>query len=217
VTDRDPDDFEQFAEMFEHSSREHRVVAVAKAPWDDVRTVFGTRGDPAGCWCQSFKVDAAAWKAKDHEADFEGALCEQVDAARGARRAGPGVLAYLGSDSEGWEPVGWAAVEPRPAYPRVLSGRVIPGSAETDHDDAGVWAVTCFVVRVGCRRRGVASALLRGAVDQARRGGARVVEAYPVDTGGQKVSSAELYHGPLSAFEAPASRSPGGRSRAAPW
>ncbi len=79
---------------------------------------------------------------------------------------------------------------------------MMPGSAESDPDDRSVWAVTCFVVRVGYRRRGVARALLRGAVDEARRGGARVVEAYPVDTAGQKVSSADLYHGPLSAFEA---------------
>jgi len=181
---------------------ELRVVPVTDAPWDDVRTVFGTRGDPSTCWCQYFKVDAAAWKAKDHAVAFERALCDQVDAARASRDAGPGVLAYLGSDSDGWEPVGWAAVEQRPAYPRILAGRMMPGTAEPDRDDGSVWSVTCFVVRVGFRRRGVAGALLAGAVDEARRGGARVVEAYPVDTGGQKISSADLYHGPLSAFEA---------------
>src|SRR3954451_16270029 len=98
-----------------------RVVPVAEARWDDVRTVFGTRGDPSTCWCQFFKVDAAAWKAKDHAAVFERALCEQVDEARGlaewgARSPGHGGLAYLGSDADGWEPVGWAAVEPRTAY-----------------------------------------------------------------------------------------------------
>jgi GNAT superfamily N-acetyltransferase len=184
-----------------------RVVPVADAPWDDVRAVFGTRGDPSTCWCQFFKVDAAAWKAKDHAAAFERALCEQVDRARelattGRRSTGPGVIAYLGSDSEGWEPVGWAAVEQRTAYPRILAGRMMPGSAEPDRGDESVWAVTCFVVRVGFRRRGVAAALLAGAVDEARRGGARVVEAYPVDTRGEKVSSADLYHGPLSAFTA---------------
>ena len=176
---------------------ELRVIPVTDTPWDDVRTVFGTRGDPSTCWCQFFKVDAAAWKAQGAAAGFERSLCEQVDAARESHSAGPGVLAYLGS-----EPVGWAAVEPRPAYPRVLSSRVIPASAEPDHDDASVWAITCFVVRVGYRRRGIGAALLVGAIDEARRGGARVVEAYPVDTAGEKVSSADLYHGPLSTFEA---------------
>ena len=178
---------------------ELRVVPVTEAPWDDVRAVFGTRGDPSTCWCQFFKVDPATWKQQDVPF-FERSLCEQIDAARelaasGGRSAGPGVLAYLGS-----VPVGWAAVEPRPAYPRVLTSRVIPASAEPDHDDANVWAVTCFVVRVGYRRRGIGAALLAGAVEQARQGGARVVEAYPVDTAGEKVSSADLYHGPLSTF-----------------
>ena len=176
---------------------EVRVVAIGEAPWDDVRTVFGTRGDPATCWCQFFKVDAAAWKAPDARVAFKRSLCEQVDAARASRSAGPGALAYLDD-----EPVGWVAVEPRTAYPRVLTGRTIPASAQPELDDASVWAITCFVVRVGFRRRGGGAALVRGAIDQARHGGARVVEAYPVDTGGEKVSSADLYHGALSTFMA---------------
>jgi GNAT superfamily N-acetyltransferase len=176
------------------SANELRVVAVSDAPWDDVRSVFGTRGDPSTCFCQFFKVDAATWKAQD-VAGFERALCDQVDAARAARTTGPGVLAYLGA-----EPVGWVAVEPRPSYPRVLSGRAIPATAQLTLDDPSVWAITCFVVRVGYRRRGVAAALLGGAVEAARIAGARVVEAYPVDTAGEKVSSADLYHGPLSSF-----------------
>ena len=167
-----------------------RVVSVQDAPWDDVRTVFGTRGDPATCWCQYFKVDAATWKAGDVAA-FERALCEQVP-----RGAGPGLLAYLDD-----QPVGWVAVEPRPALPRILSSRAAAPTPDPA-DDASVWAISCFVVRVGFRRRGVARALLAGAVEHAARHGARVLEAYPVDTAGARVSSADLYHGPLSAFEA---------------
>jgi GNAT superfamily N-acetyltransferase len=84
----------------------------------------------------------------------------------------------------------------------VLTGRAIPATARPDLVDQGVWAITCFVVRVGYRRRGVGAALVGGAVEVARVGGARVVEAYPVDTAGQKISSADLYHGPLSTFVA---------------
>lgn len=177
------------------SAVQPRLLAVADAPWEDVRTVFGTRGDPATCWCQFFKVDDAAWKAPDARAAFERALCDQVDAGRADPAAGPGLLAYLGD-----EPVGWVAVEPRPAYPFLLGRRATPVIG--DRDDGSVWAITCFVVRVGFRRRGVGAALLAGAVEQASRGGARIVEAYPVDTAGEKVSSADLYHGPLSTFEA---------------
>jgi GNAT superfamily N-acetyltransferase len=171
-----------------------RVVPVVDAPWDDVRTVFGTKGDPSTCWCQYFKVDAEAWKRQDVPW-FERQLCEQVDEGRASKGAGPGLLAYVDD-----EPAGWVAIEPRTAYPRILSSKLISSSSEPV-DAADVWFVSCFVVRVGHRRQGVAAALLEGAVEHARANGARVVEAFPVEAG-PEVSSAELYHGPLSAFEA---------------
>jgi GNAT superfamily N-acetyltransferase len=167
-----------------------RLVPVTDAPWDDVRTVFGTRGDPARCWCQYFKMDAATWKAQD-VASFERALCDQVEDARRSHGAGPGVLAY-----DDTEPVGWAAIEPRTAYRRILNSRI---ADEADASD--VWVVSCFVVRVGHRRKGVAAALLDGAVGHARDHGARVIEAVPV-VAGPGISSADLFHGPLSVFEA---------------
>lgn len=171
-----------------------RVIPVVDAPWDDVRTVFGTRGDPSTCWCQFFKVDAATWKAQD-AASFERALCDQTDQARAAHGAGPGVLAY-----DGDEPVGWCAIEERTAYRRILNSRMVSQSEE-DLDATDVWFVSCFVVRVGHRRKGVSAALLDGAVTHAREHGARVIEAFPVDVG-PGTSSADLYHGPLSVFEA---------------
>lgn len=166
------------------------VRPVDEVPWADVRTVFGTRGDPAGCWCQFFKLSNAEWKSSTPD-DRSGMLCEQVASVAPA----PGVIAYADD-----EPVGWCAVEPRPRYRRLGRMKVAAGSTE-DPDDASVWAVTCFVVRVGFRKRGIGGALLDGAIGHARRHGARVVEGYPVDVGARgKVSSADLYHGPLSLF-----------------
>ena len=45
-----------------------RTVSVAEVPWDDVRAVFGTRGDPARCWCQWFKMPQAEWSAASSDA-----------------------------------------------------------------------------------------------------------------------------------------------------
>lgn len=156
--------------------------------WNDVVRVFGTRGDPARCWCQWFVTGTAS--------------ADVADANREALRAQvlggppPGVLAHLDG-----EPVGWAAVAARPGYPRLARAQVLRGTPAGELADPGVWAVTCFVVRPGFRRRGIAAALLDGAVAHARAGGARVVEAYPVDVAAKAaVSSAELYHGTLSLF-----------------
>lgn len=169
-----------------------RIVSVSDAPWADVEIVFGTRGDPAGCWCQFFKLSNAEWK-QQHIAGRKAALETQVTAASPP----PGVIAYLGDDA-----VGWCAVEPRPNYTRLSNSRVAVGSAD-DFSDASVWAVTCFVVRVGFRRRGIGGALLQGAVQQARSLGARVVEGYPVDVEVRgKTNSADLYHGTASLFRA---------------
>ena len=169
------------------------VVSVTDAPWDDVRTVFGEKGDPAACWCQFFKVPNAGWDSGSRDR-FKGMLQKQVQANDPA----PGMIAYAAG-----EPVGWCAIEPRPNYDRLGRSKVVIKGSEQKAEDASVWAVTCFVVRVGFRRQGVAAALLRGAVDQARSHGARLIEGYPVDAEKRSgASSADLYHGTLSMFMA---------------
>jgi GNAT superfamily N-acetyltransferase len=157
--------------------------------WDDVVAVFEGRGDPARCWCQWFYRGASAdW---DHAEANRAALHEQVQGERP-----PGVLGYLDG-----EPRGWAAVAPRPTYTRLARSKVLEGTPPEAFENAGVWAVTCFVVRREARRQGLSAALLDGAVDLARRGGAAMVEGYPVDVGAKnRPSAAELYHGTVSTF-----------------
>jgi GNAT superfamily N-acetyltransferase len=77
-------------------------------------------------------------------------------------------------------------------------------AAGDDLDDPRVWAVTCFVVRVGFRRQGVAAALLAVAADFARAHGATALEGHPVDLERKPgvTASAELYHGVASTFAA---------------
>ncbi len=169
------------------------VVSIADTPWADVETVFGTRGDPARCWCQFFKMPNAEWW-KSPASEKSARLHEQVtdDALP------PGLLAYLDG-----EPVGWCAIEPRTRYPLILRSKIVTTSSTEAPDDDSVWAVSCLVVRVGKRRRGVGRALAKAAVAWAREHGARVIEGYPVDVEAkpEKVSSAALYHGSVSIFE----------------
>jgi GNAT superfamily N-acetyltransferase len=155
--------------------------------WDDLLAVFGTRGDPPRCWCQWFRHQRPGYAAtSQHQRRAD--LRTQIEAA-----PPPGVLAY---DDDG-APSGWCAVAPHVDYPRLVS---YPVAAATT-DEPGLWSVTCFVVRVGARRQGLAEVLLEGAVDLARRQGARTVEAYPLDTSVRTASAGELFHGPLSVFQ----------------
>ena len=169
------------------------VASAVDVPWADLELVFGTRGDPARCWCQYFKLSRAGFDAADAPF-FASALKEQV------RRndPSPGLIAYLDG-----EPAGWVAVEPRRNYPTLLHSTVVAGAVSEAPDDPSVWAIVCFVVPIRFRRRGISTALARAAADWATSHGARVIEGYPVDVALRpKASSADLYHGTVSAFAA---------------
>lgn len=171
-----------------------RVVPADEAPFADVESVFGTRGDPAHCWCQWYKLPGSAWR---EGAGGDEALRGRLEAQLATDGPGPGLLAY-----DGDTPVGWCAVEPRPALPRLRSSSLVSGSTpDPDLDDASVWAVTCFVVPRQHRKRGVGAALAEASVAFARSHGARVLEAYAIDPSARaKVSAAELFHGTASMF-----------------
>ena len=62
-----------------------------------------------------------------------------------------------------------------------------------------MWRITCFVVDQKYRRRGVASAGLKAAVDAIRKKGGGTVEAYPVSKTDQ--GSNYIYSGTVSMFE----------------
>jgi len=161
------------------------VRAATPDSWPDVAAVMGDRGDPARCFCQYFRLRGQQWSAATPSANRRGLRDQVCDGD-----LPPGVVAY-----DGERPVGWCAVAPRTSYPRVLASP----NWRTDHPDA--WVITCFVVPVGHRRQGIAGELAHGAVDFAQSYGARVVEGCAVDTTlADKVSSADLYRGPLSVF-----------------
>ena len=92
--------------------------------------------------------------------------------------------------------VGWVGLGPREAFPRLARSRTIP-QLPGEH----VWVVNCFVVAKDARRSGVAGALLEAAVAYAAEHGARLVEGYPVQTGGERMASASAYTGTEGMFE----------------
>ena len=69
-------------------------------------------------------------------------------------------------------------------------------------DERPTWSIVCFVVSKQARGRGVARAMLDAAIRHARANGATLLEAYPVDTAGERVPAANAYRGTLRMFQA---------------
>lgn len=72
--------------------------------------------------------------------------------------------------------------------------------------DAGLvsvpdFRITCFFIDRDHRRRGVAALALEAALEQIAQAGGGLVEAYPQDTGGARISASFLYDGTRQMFE----------------
>jgi GNAT superfamily N-acetyltransferase len=170
------------------------VVPANEASWEDLQTIFGTRGAASTCRCQRYKLRRReAFRSFPAEERAQ-RLREQTDCGHPESRTTSGLVAYLDG-----EPVGWCAVEPRTAYEGLVRNNRVPweGRAEDKSDDS-VWAVTCLLTRAGFRKRGVSRALARAAVDFARERGARAIEGYPMIT--ENVILEELHVGTEGVF-----------------
>ncbi len=73
------------------------------------------------------------------------------------------------------------------------------------------YRLTCVFVDRQHRGRGVADIAVRGALELIAQAGGGVVEAYPQDTGGQRVPASVLYNGTRRLFEQAASAMTGPR------
>lgn len=156
--------------------------------WPDLEAVFEAKGCSMarGCWClyyrESGKVEppAGSTASEDRRA--------RLRALAGADPP-PGLVGYRDG-----APVGWVALAPRADYPRLRRSPVAKAV-----DDAPVWSVVCFVVPPAHRHQGVATGLLRGAIDFARARGAPALEAYPID---KEVPGADawLWNGAMSMY-----------------
>ena len=173
-----------------------RIVPANEARWEDIEAVFGTADYPFHCQCQRFKVSGWLWRDTELEERIAmhrtSTACGDPDAEHTS-----GLVAFLEDEA-----VGWVAVEPRVAYPKLRTLRVPwTGRPGEDKDDESVWAVTCFCIRKGYRGRGLTYALARAAADHALARGARAVEAYPMVTEpGVEITWGELHVGAMQAF-----------------
>jgi GNAT superfamily N-acetyltransferase len=168
--------------------RDIEVRPVGPGDWADVVRLFGPSGAYSGCWCMWFRISGREF-SRNGNAGNRAALSDLVAAGQPV-----GLLGYAGDD-----PVGWAAVAPRSAYPRILRS---PTLKPADPTEPGVWSVPCFFIRRDRRRTGVAGALLDAAVREAQARGATALEGYPVAVAdGRPAPAAELFTGTVPLFE----------------
>jgi len=173
--------------------------------WPALADLFSAGGDPKWCWCQFWRKPGSNWSnttADDNRRDLEALV---------GTEPAPGLVAL-----DDGVAIGWVGLGPREDFPRLTRSRVLPRLPGD-----GVWSINCFVVARKARRRGVADALLAAAVAYARQHGARELEGFPVDTGGERMPSAGAYTGTRRMFERngfelagpTASKASGGRPR----
>jgi GNAT superfamily N-acetyltransferase len=161
------------------------IVPATPALWPQIAELFAAGGDPKWCWCQWWRKPGGSWNDADidaNRADLERLVGEQP---------APGLVALMDGAA-----VGWVGLGPRDDFPRLTRSRTLPKLP-----GEGVWSINCFVVARGHRGRGVARRLLEAAVEYAGRHGARIVEGFPVETGGSRMASAGAYTGTRSMFE----------------
>ena len=143
-----------------------RIVRLTPDLWPALEDLFGPRGACNGCWCMYWRI-GTAYRKRPHElnrSEFQAVV-----------EAGPppGLLAFDGNLA-----AGWCQITPRASLPwidRTWRLRRV--------DEVPVWSLSCFYIRIGYRKRGVSAALIRAAIEAARKAGAPAVEAYPLDRG----------------------------------
>lgn len=159
------------------------IVPATGDRFDDVSDLLGSSGE-AGCWCQ-------AWRGLDSKRLSGGRSRPELLREQMRQEPPPGFLAYLDGLA-----VGWIGVGVRTEMPRLMNSRTIP-----QIDEKPVWAIGCFRIRPGYRRRGIATALLAGVIEEAEKAEAPGLEAYPIDPAGGRVDSGFGFVGIASMFD----------------
>lgn len=141
-----------------------------------------------GCWCMAYRLSGAPAplpRGMTRSRANRAALKALVAAGHP-----PGLIGHRGK-----VPVGWISLGPRAEYARLRRSPVMKPV-----DDRPVWSIVCFVVPSEYRGQGIARALLEGAIAYARKRGARLLEAYPVDKRGRSKDD-QMWFGAKSMFD----------------
>jgi ribosomal protein S18 acetylase RimI-like enzyme len=159
--------------------------------WPDLEAIFNARGCSVarGCWCMYYRLSGSQGQAASAPSRAQRSkrqLKDLVDAGRP-----PGLIGYRDG-----VPVGWVSLGPREDYAKLARSPVMKPV-----DDQPVWSVVCFVVPSAFRGQGIAQALLEAGIAHAKKRGARLIEAYPVDRPSRSPDDSSMWFGAKSMYD----------------
>jgi GNAT superfamily N-acetyltransferase len=149
------------------------------------RLVEKHNGIFGGCWCISFHLDPEGGKVPSK--NYRNMKETRVREGR----------AHAALVFDGREAVGWCQFGHTAELPNIRSRKAYEEGLKELPD----WRITCFFVDRERRGNGIATVALREAIQMIAQLGGGMVEAYPEDYTGQKVSSSFLCSGTLGMFE----------------
>ncbi|MDQ6884492.1 MAG: GNAT family N-acetyltransferase [Candidatus Dormibacteraeota bacterium] len=163
-----------------------RTKPLDTTTWPDfARLVERHNGVWGGCWCMAFHAEGVGRSTTA----AQNRSAKKCRVREGRTHA---ALVYDGPTC-----VGWCQFGPTDELPRIKHRRAYLAGLITLPD----WRITCFFIDREYRRRGVASAGLKGALREIAQLGGGTVESYPEASDGRSVSSSFLYNGTVSMFE----------------
>ena len=165
---------------------EFTVKPLGPGTWADFAALAERHnGVWGGCWCTWFHTFHAE---KTFSAKANRALKERMVREGRAHAA----LVFDGDIAVAWCQFG---------SPQELPNMKHRKDYEAELDILPDYRLTCFFVDKRHRRRGVSALALQGALDLIAAAGGGMVEAYPQDTGGKKITASFLYSVTRSLFE----------------
>ena len=138
--------------------------------WDDLVELFGRPGASIarGCYCMCYRRSGKPERAPGVSYSESNKRALKALVARGVV---PGLVGY-----DNGRPIGWVSLGPREEYAKLERSPVMKAV-----DDKPVWSIVCFFVDREARHRGVAAAMLEGAIAWAKKKRVTLLEAYPCD------------------------------------
>jgi len=166
--------------------KKYETKPLNSTTWPEfAQLVEANNGVWGGCWCM--------W--------YHGKDATPEDTAEAKRKAKECLVregrAHASLVYESGTCVGWCQFGSPDELPRIHNKRAYLATDPV----LPKWRITCFFVGKGHRGEGVATAALKGAIEQIKQLGGGRIEGYPEETEGRKASPAFLFNGALTTFE----------------